>query len=437
MGGSISFLSSCNSSKGETSINQMLNIPAIIDRNYTVGSDEEREQLLTTYDNALLAIKQNETNLNAYLTLAQVFITEARITGNNSYYHNAAMKMLDNVLSKSPDDKDLRFQALTFKSSVLLSMHQFEEGLKTANEAYAISQHNAQLMGALIDANVELGNYTEAVKTCDQMINLRPDIRSYSRVSYLRQIYGDIPGAVEAMKMAVEAGGPGAESTEWARIILGDLFLASGDFQSAEANYKIALEYRKDYPYAYAALGRVEKAKKNYDEAIKQTESAIRIMSDVSFVSQLADLYELKGDNDKAKEIREDVVDLLEKGEKEQNKEENIVKHNGARELATAYMKVGNLKKALPYAVTDLNMRPENIDANELIAWIYYLQGDIANAKLHADKMMVTNTKMPNTLYKAGLIYNKSGDMEKGNILMEEAMKNPAAVDPLLLKYSK
>ena len=437
MGGSISFLPSCNSSKGETSINQMLNIPAIIDRNYTVGSDEEREQLLTTYDNALLAIKQNETNLNAYLTLAQVFITEARITGNNSYYHNAAMKMLENVLSKSPDDKDLRFQALTFKSSVLLSMHQFEEGLKTANEAFAISQHNAQLMGALIDANVELGKYPEAVKTCDQMINLRPDIRSYSRVSYLRQIYGDIPGAIEAMKMAVEAGGPGAESTEWARIILGDLFLASGDLQSAEANYKIALEYRKDYPYAYAALGRIEKAKKNYDEAIKQTENAIRIMSDISFVSQLADIYELKGDTEKAEEIREDIVDLLEKGEKEQNKEENIVKHNGARELATAYMKVGNLKKALPYAETDLNMRPENIDANELIAWIYYLQGDIANAKLHADKMMATNTKMPNTLYKAGLIYNKSGDMEKGNMLMEEAMKNPVAVEPLLIKYSK
>lgn len=437
MGGSISFLPSCNSSKGETSINQMLNIPAIIDRNYTVGSDEEREQLLTTYDNALLAIKQNETNLNAYLTLAQVFITEARITGNNSYYHNAAMKMLENVLSKSPDDKDLRFQALTFKSSVLLSMHQFEEGLKTANEAFAISQHNAQLMGALIDANVELGKYPEAVKTCDQMINLRPDIRSYSRVSYLRQIYGDIPGAIEAMKMAVEAGGPGAESTEWARIILGDLFLASGDLQSAEANYKIALEYRKDYPYAYAALGRIEKAKKNYDEAIKQTENAIRIMSDISFVSQLADIYELKGDTEKAEEIREDIVDLLEKGEKEQNKEENIVKHNGARELATAYMKVGNLKKALPYAETDLNMRPENIDANELIAWIYYLNGDIANAKLHADKMMATNTKMPNTLYKAGLIYNKSGDMEKGNMLMEEAMKNPVAVEPLLIKYSK
>ena len=53
------------------------------------------------------------------------------------------------------------------------------------------------------------------------MVDIRPDIRSYSRVSYLREIYGDYPGAIEAMKMAVDAGVAGDEATEWARIQLG------------------------------------------------------------------------------------------------------------------------------------------------------------------------------------------------------------------------
>lgn len=433
-----SFLPACNSSKGENaSINQRLQIPEIINRNYTIGSDEEREQLLTTYDNALLAIQQNTNNLEPYITLAQVFITEARITGDGVYYHNAAMQMLNKILNYPTIDKDLKFQSLTLKSSVLMSMHQFQEALNVANEAYTISQHNAQLLGALVDAHVELGQYNEAVKLCDQMMNLRPDIRSYSRVSYLRQIYGDMPGAIEAMKMAVEAGAPGAESTEWARIVLGDLYLACGDLQSAETNYKMALTYRKDYPYAYAALGRVEKAKKNYPEAIRQTENAIRIISDLSFVSQLADLNELAGNSEKAKEINEDIVDLLEEGEKAQNKEQNPVKHNGAREMATAFMKIGDLKKAEMYAQRDLNMRPENIDANDLAAWIYFLNGDIANAKMHADKMMATNSKMPNHLFKAGVIYKKSGDNEKGDAFIAEAMQNTSAIDPLLLKYAK
>ncbi len=43
----------------------------------------------------------------------------------------------------------------------------------------------------------------------NRMVSIRPDIRSYSRISYLREIHGDIPGAIEAMELAVEAGAPG------------------------------------------------------------------------------------------------------------------------------------------------------------------------------------------------------------------------------------
>ncbi|MBK7442666.1 MAG: hypothetical protein IPI65_14400 [Bacteroidetes bacterium] len=52
-------------------------------------------------------------------------------------------------------------------------MHQFEDALTAANAAYAISNHNAQLLGALVDANVELGNYAKAVEYCDMMMQLR------------------------------------------------------------------------------------------------------------------------------------------------------------------------------------------------------------------------------------------------------------------------
>lgn len=124
-------------------------------------------------------------------------------------------------------------------------MHQFEDALTAANAAYAISNHNAQLLGALVDANVELGNYAKAVEYCDMMMQLRPDIRSYSRVSYLRQIYGDNAGAIDAMKMAVESGLPGAESTEWARVILGDLLLMNGDLKMPKYVTQLLMVYAK------------------------------------------------------------------------------------------------------------------------------------------------------------------------------------------------
>src|SRR6185295_1404171 len=98
-----------------------------------------------------------------------------------------------------------------------------------------------------IDANVELGHYDEAVKNSDKMVSTRPDIRSYSRISYLREIYGDYPGAIEAMKLAVQAGYPGDESTEWARVHLGQLYENTGDLQNAEMQYQLALQERTGY----------------------------------------------------------------------------------------------------------------------------------------------------------------------------------------------
>ncbi len=51
-------------------------------------------------------------------------------------------------------------------------------------------------------------------------------------------------GAIAAMQMAVEAGYPGDEATEWARIQLGHLYENTGDLKSAEMHYTIALEER-------------------------------------------------------------------------------------------------------------------------------------------------------------------------------------------------
>src|SRR5437870_4778016 len=113
------------------------------------------------------------------------------------------------------------FEALTYKSMIFLSQHHFSDGLNVATKAEHMYPYNAFIYGILTDANVELGNYPEALKTADKMISIRPDIRSYSRVSYLREIHGDIPGAIEAMKLAVGAGEPGTEGTEWTRVQLG------------------------------------------------------------------------------------------------------------------------------------------------------------------------------------------------------------------------
>ena len=43
------------------------------------------------------------------------------------------------------------------------------------------------------------------------MIDLRPTSLPYSRVAYARELHGDLPGATEAMQLAVNAGAPRTE----------------------------------------------------------------------------------------------------------------------------------------------------------------------------------------------------------------------------------
>ncbi len=426
----------CGNSLFLTSCKQQDAIPALLERPKAMGPDNEKATISETYNKAKEALKKNPDDLQQYVNLASAFIAEGRVTGNNSYYSNAAVKMLDMVTGSNTGNKDIMFQALSLKSAVLLNMHQFKDALAAAKQGVSMNTYNSGIYGALVDANVEMGNYDEAVKDCDQMISIRPDLRSYSRASYLRQIYGQNSGAIEAMKMAVDAGVPGMESTEWARTNLGDLYLNIGNADSASIIYRSSLVYRPDYPFAIIGMARVAKARKDYAGAIEFTKKAIQIRSEVAFVSLLADLYELNGDAAKAKDTRNDVVSLLEQGQRDEPKDAPV-KHNVSRELATAYMNAGQYDKALQFANTDLAMRPENIDANELAAWIYYLKGDYANAKVHADKMMATKTQNGSYLYVAGVIYANSGDNIKGNELMQHGLAINPFVDQLVINRAK
>lgn len=423
------FFSACKTEKQS-------DIPALLDTAKLGGTEAENANIKSTYNNSIAELNKNPDNLKPYINLATVFILEGRISGNNNYYANAAVKMLDKVLDSHTGNKDLMFQAYSLKSTVELNMHQFKDALETAKKGEAISQYSASIYGDLVDANVELGNYDQAVKDCDKMIGIRPDLRSYSRGSYIRQIYGLNGPAIAAMRMAVEAGEPGSESTEWARVILGDLYMNTGKLDTAKMLYTISLQYRPNYPYAEMGLARVATAEKNYDEAMMHTKNAIRTMSEAAFVSYLGELYELKGNADSAKQVYSDVIDLMEKSQNDEAKDA-LIKHNVNREMAMAYMNAGQLDKAEDYAKKDLAMRPDNIDANNVMAWILFLKKDYAGAKPYADKMMHTNVKNATTLYEAGAIYAAAGDASKGAEYKQLSQSVSPYVDQRVVNQSK
>ena len=372
-------------------------------------------------------IENDPSDIKSRIALAAIYLQEARSSGNFSYYDRAALNCVNAVLKKDVNN----FEALTFKAMIYLSQHHFAEGLKLATQIQKTYSYSAFVYGILVDANVELGNYKAALDDADKMVSVRPDIRSYSRISYLREIYGDIPGAIEAMKLAVDAGSPGSESAEWARVQLGKLYEQLGEMKYAEMYYTISLENRPGYPYALAGLARIAVNKKEYKKTIELYQRADSASNDYSFKEALVEVYRLAGDKEKSLNIANAIVEEMEKAANAMAKGDSSG-HYADKEMAYAYLAVNNYNKAIEHALLEYNRRPGNIDANETVAWVYYKKTDYSKAESFIKAAIRTGCKNPTLLCRAGLIYAKAGDKPLAKEYLLQALKNDPGISPLL-----
>ena len=375
-------------------------LPKLLDRNEAIRNGKEWDDVQNFYGTQRQAIIADQNALEPRLKLAELFIQEARVTGEHPHYYPAALQMLEEVLTRIPQDdipklgigqKDILFRTLAAKASVQLSLHDFSNALVTASKAVEINPNNAQIYGALVDANVELGNYPKAVEMADKMVSIRPDLRSYSRVSYLREIHGDVPGAIEALDMAIKAGYPGQEATAWARLTLGHIYQTYGDWKKAEMQYQMILAERTDYPFAIAALAEVEMHKKNYAKAEELLKKATAIIPEVGFYEKMAELYRETGRTVEAEALLPEILTMMQ--------EDTDKGHNMSLEMAAFYIDLRpDFDKALQYALGEYAKRPTNIDVNRLLARIYTAKKDMAKAKEHYAKATITNSKHPQLL---------------------------------------
>ena len=393
-------LPACNSSeariKAYVKDQNPLEIPDLLERKgeLAAATEWEKTQEKTTTLKAKLAA--NPDDVKTRLQLATIFITEQRITGEHHFYYGAIEKILDGILSIEPKN----FEATVYKASLRMSQHRFADAKKIAEEAKNINPNNAYVYGILVDAHVELGNYEEAVAMSDKMQALKPSLEAYSRASYLREIYGDYNGAVEAMKMAVQAGLPGSEPQCWSRNVLGELYLNTGNLAAAESAYAENLAMRPSYAPSMAGLAKIETKKKNYAKALALLDSANAIMPQSSFDEQKADVYAAMGDTKKAMEAYTAVQQTL-------ITDANSGHHAVSLELARNFIKTGQWDNAKKYATMEYAIRPKNIDVNNELAWIAYNQQDYAAAKAYLRTALATNSKNPELLQRAAAINAK------------------------------
>ncbi|MCB0528270.1 MAG: hypothetical protein KDC65_07335 [Saprospiraceae bacterium] len=388
-------------------------IPALLERSAGIGPDGELAQIRSMYRELVSKVRADPNDLNARLNLAELLMQEARISGEHGHYYPGILTLLETVVTEKPNPAQ-KYRALVDKASVQMSLHQFEAARATATEAVQINPNEASIYGVLVDANVELGHYEQAVEMADKMVSIRPDIRSYSRISYLREIYGQVTGAIDAMKLAVSAGYPGMEQTEWARLNLGQLYLRYGMIDSARLQFQLALSARPNYPFAIAAMAGLEALQGRQAEADRLMDQACALIPEVGFFVEKAKWEKEKGNAKGSGALTKEILAML--ADDEQSG------HMMGLEYARVYLDLlGDPQKALEYALTEYRTRPDNIDVNRSLATIYYHSGNIKLAGEHLQKAMRTHSRSPELTCLEGLIKAKSGKVSDGRILIRKA----------------
>ena len=237
------FYINCTTGNEETLVST-LEPPTVSESN--LYSQGEFALLTKRYESVKAKLIKDKQDIKSWGDMLSIYLVQSRVSQDHKYAENIFDLTTVLLKSKSLKSED-QFLLLSYQATALLSLHEFEKGLVVAKQASLLVPQNAAIIGAMVDANVELGNYKEAVALADKMINLRPDIRSYSRVSYLRELYGDIDGAIAAMKEAVASGVPGNEQCEWSRVNLGKLYMKNNKPDFAKMSFLIALENRPNY----------------------------------------------------------------------------------------------------------------------------------------------------------------------------------------------
>jgi tetratricopeptide (TPR) repeat protein len=195
--------------------------------------------------------------------LAAAYLQKVRETGDPSFYARAD-GVLRRALARGPEDPAELIEAATLAAG----RHDFRGALRLGRRAQTLQPEAVAPYPVLVDALVELGRYAEAERTLQRMIDLKPSLPAYARVSYFRELHGDLAGAADAMARAASAGGAVPENFAAVQTLLGDLELMRGRSRAAQRAYRAALAAVPGNVPATAGMARLAAARGELATAI-------------------------------------------------------------------------------------------------------------------------------------------------------------------------
>ncbi|GAC1537846.1 MAG: hypothetical protein NVS3B12_22290 [Acidimicrobiales bacterium] len=356
-------------------------------------------------------LQQVPTDGDAKKALASAFLQKVRETADPSYYTkvDGILATLGGVSSKDPE-------VLLLEGTLLLARHEFHDALAAGRGAVVGLPTAASAYGIEVDADNELGRYDEALGFTQKMADLRPDLVSLSRVSYARELRGDVSGAVVAMQQAVTAGQggaqtlkgaePGIESGEnvaYVETLLGNLLLFEGRVGEAESAYEGAITQFPGFAAARAGQAGVLVARGKPAQAAAILADVVRIQPLPLYVVSEGDDYAAAGMPAEAAQAYAlvDVINRLFRANKV-----NI-------DVETALYDADHHPNMAAVAAATRSIKDRGgVTGHDTLAWALYTTGKYKQAKAEIDQVTAVGDRDPLFRFHAAAIDFAVGDKQ-------------------------
>lgn len=359
----------------------------------------DQEALRTKFE--LLARKGDAAGMEEVAKLLQEeapesevgFIQEARLRLAEKDY-DAAMTILDNVLSKHPES----VPALVVKSEILTSQKK----------------------------------YPEAITVIDELQKVAPDSgEGYFRKGRILALQNDAAGAIGQYELALQK----APKSDEVLAVLVDLEFKSGKADAAEQRLLAILDNSPEHRSANGLLGVVYTARKEFPKAVAAFEQQIAITPEnARAYTQLAQVRVMNGDLDGAVRAYKDglaklpddtqlMLGMAGVRERQQDYEaaislyENILERQPGNAISTNNLAAlladhrsdeASLDRAVALSADlEKTSQPAFLDT---AAWVYYRKGDYDKAARILEEVVGKAPGVPVFQYHLGMVYLKQGD---------------------------
>jgi tetratricopeptide (TPR) repeat protein len=268
----------------------------------------------------------------------------------------------------------------------------------------------------LADAHVELGNYAEAEEAAQWLLDLRPGtVPGLTRGAYLRELFGDIDGALEWMLMAHDQTHFNEnEDRAWILTHVGHLESSRGRLDAAEGHLEQALSLFPEYHYALAEMAKVRLAQKRFDEAVSLLRLRYEKAPHPENLYDLAEALTVAGSKEEAGKLFADF-------EKEARAESEGA-DNANRELVFFYAdRTSEPESALAIAEREFGRR-KDVFTRDAYAWALHRSGKSSAARSQIEAALEVGIQDARMLYHAGAISAAVGDRDAATKYLRESL---------------